>query len=215
MNFKTTKLKIVSASVLALIGSLFPATTLAAGPVASATCKDTQITITMQAPANHSHFAIRIDDRSNSYQPTDMRPGDVLIDNHASNTFTVKGQAGELYNWWIHSIARDGTWSEATGGTISCSPKKPVNLRGTYNYPVVTISWNPVPNAVRYAIRVDNTVNPWTPDAMQEGDHLRNNHTETTFTHRAARDRKVVFWVHAIDKYGNWSEASWGHVYTK
>jgi hypothetical protein len=169
----------------------------------------------MTPPSGHDHWAIRIDDKSNSFQPTDMRPGDVLIDNYTTNSFTVKGQSGEQYNWWVHSVAKDGTWSEPTGGVLNCAPKAPVGLNATYNSPYVTLTWNPVPGAVRYAIRVDNTATPWDPNNMQDGDHLRNYQTETKFVFKASPDRKIVWWIHAIDKYGVWSDASWDNIVTK
>lgn len=216
MNIYSKILFCVFSCILAVLLAAFSSVKAsAAGPTASATCSTGQLVITLTPPAKHDHWAIRVDDTSNSFQPTKMRPGDVLIDNYKQNVFQMQGQTQELYNWWIHSVTKDGVWSDAAGGTIRCPLRKPVALEGSYSAPYVTLQWKAVEGAVRYGIRVDNTANIWNPESMQDGDHLLNNLTETQFRFKASPGRKIVWWVHAIDKYGVWTEGAQATFITK
>jgi len=115
----------------------------------------------------------------------------------------------------------NGSWSEAKGGSVNCPLKYPMYLTAKYEYPYLTLSWRAVDGAVRYAIRIDDAVrspgvfSPIPFDA-DKGDRLNDNLPTNSYTFKVGRERQFSFWVHAIDKYGVWSNSSkWAYITTK
>lgn len=172
-------------------------------------CTNNSISLSFNsAPSGTVKWAIRIDDRSNGWRDTQPLEGDTMLNDFTGTKYNRSGQPGKAYSWWVHPLNAKNEAITTYSGDFYCPVGKVTGLSHSYNYPTVTLKWNPVAGAKYYAIRVDNHVNGWDPNNMQDGDHLRNELTETSFSFRAARGRAISWWIHAIDQNGNVSEAS-------
>ncbi len=203
-----TVLGIIVAGAIGVSGYFFYQSQALAAPVAEAVCEDGYIIITMEPTPQHATWAIRIDDKKNSWNQNELAQGDISVDNYKRNTFEQKATFGGSYNWWVHSVTEKGKWSALTGGPVVCSIEKPVETKSVYQAPVMTLTWKPVPGAVKYAIRIDNTENPFSPEDPQKGDVLSDKVTTNAFQFNAEPGKTYIWWVHAIDKNGVWSSMS-------
>lgn len=187
-----------------------------AAPVVEASCEEGYITLVMEPQAENTVWAIRVDDKKNGWNQSDLLDGDISVDNYKRNTFEQKATFGGSYNWWVHAVNDQGKWSASTGGPIICPLEKPTETKSAYQAPVMTLTWKQVPGAVKYAVRVDNTENPFTPEDPQDGDVLSDDVKTNAFQFNAEPNKTYIWWVHAIDKNGVWSSMStWAKAQTK
>lgn len=183
-------------------------------PLPNASCTSTRLVIYMNPRGVSSTIAVRLDDLSNGWNPTSPLPGDDIKNSVKGSAYIYDNPVpGRWYAWWFHRVDAQGVYGPAQSGYLQCPVQKiakPSNLSHSYDYPTVTLKWDPVPGAKYYAIRVDNTATPWNGDQenLNDGDHMRNKMTETTFQFKAARGRGIAWWVHAVDQYGTFTEAS-------
>lgn len=70
-----------------------------------------------------------------------------------------------------------------------------------------TFTWNPVPGATGYALRIDDTSNPWTGTCspINPGDTCVDNLTANSYTRSVIPGRTYRWWVHAINTCG-WTQ---------
>lgn len=170
----------------------------------SAVCKDAKITISFnKAPEGTVKWAIRVDDRTDDFRAVNPHAGDTLIEDFTGTTFTRNASYGRAYGWWVHPLNASGMgWETVYSGDVYCNIDKPSGLKSRYEAPNMIISWNKVPGAKYYLLRVDNQQNGWNPDALNKGDY-RNDHFEgTSFSFPVAKNQAVAWWIHAVDESG-------------
>ena len=209
---------IIVAGAIGVGGYFFYQSKALAAPVAEAICEDGYITIAMEpeSKSDKSAWAIRVDDKKNPWNQNELQQGDISVDDFKRNIFEQKATFGASYNWWVHSVNEKGKWSPLVGGPVICPVEKPSETKSNYQAPVMSLSWKAVTGAVKYAIRVDNTENTFTPEAPQKGDVLSDNVTTNAFQFNAEPNKSYTWWVHAIDKQGIWSTMStWTTVVTR
>lgn len=95
-------------------------------------------------------------------------------------------------------------------GTLLPAPKIASSTCGKSTKEVVALelTWQPVPGAKKYAIRIDEDPDSWGGDTRLLGDTVENGLTDTTFRRCAVAGRKYEWWIHAIDQFGRYSDAS-------
>lgn len=182
-------------------------------PLPNSSCVDGVLKIYINPQGVSGKTAVRVDNRSNGWGGDIPLPGDVVNNNFTGSAYVMTATVGLGYSWWIHTIDDKGVYSAAKGGDVYCFVHAPINTTQRYEYPYLTLSWQPVKGAVRYAIRVDDVERspaayeplPFDPE---KGDRLDNNITTTSFRFKVGRDRKFTWWVHAVDQNGQYSTAS-------
>lgn len=177
-------------------------------PLPNSYCYNGNFKIYINPKGVSGNTHVRIDNLSNPWNPQSPQPGDVVLDNFKGSAYVGEGEVGQEYSWWIHTSDGKGNFAPAKGGRVFCRIGQPQDLKTSYDYPYVKISWAPVKGAVRYAVRVDNQITPWNPENMEDGDHKRESLKENEMLFKAARGRKISWWVHAVDKWGNYSTAA-------
>lgn len=213
MNFIDKKMLfsfagLVAAGAIAVGGYFWYQSQALAAPQVEATCEEGYITLAMEPTDKDIVWAIRLDDKKNAWNQNDLQDGDISVDNFKRNTFEQKATFGGSYNWWVHAVNDKGKWSESVGGPIICPLEKPTETKSSYQAQTMTLTWKSVPGAVTYAVRVDNTENPFTPDDPQKGDVIADNVKTNSFQFKAEPNKTYTWWVHAIDKNGIWSSMS-------
>lgn len=94
-----------------------------------------------------------------------------------------------------------------TGLDFNCMRNDTVD---TVDETTITVTWNAVSGATRYAVRVDQRDNPWAGScaaAQNPGDHCIDTHTGTSFTFRVHKEKTYGFWIHAVNAANEWSQA--------
>lgn len=181
-------------------------------PLPNAECSNGKLTIFFNPQNTNTKVAIRIDDLSNGWNDKTPNAGDVIDNSFVGSSYTYNNAVkGRWYAWWFHQVDNKGVYGPAKSGFLQCPADKvtaPANIKHSYSEPTVTLSWDKVPGAKFYAIRVDNLKTPWSGDQnnMHDGDHLRNQMTETTFSFKAPKGRGISWWVYAISESGEWSQ---------
>jgi alpha-L-arabinofuranosidase len=88
----------------------------------------------------------------------------------------------------------------------------PVNLKPQTSVVagVQSITWDPVPGAMYYSLRVDDMSNPWTDtcDIINPGDICDNRRVATSFPYDFKEGRTYQIWIHSRNNCGNWTEST-------
>ncbi len=88
-------------------------------------------------------------------------------------------------------------------------PAKPTQLQPQDPVPAGTVRlmWQAASGAVKYAVRVDDTTNPWNGNcnSPNPGDICNNNVTGTHFDFTAQPGRTYSFWIHSLNACGHYS----------
>jgi len=134
--------------------------------------------------------------------------------NVQGTTFTPSANlvAGHFYQWWVRSIAVDGTpspWSEAITFNLVLLPGPTLGFpSGQINNALPTFTWNTVSGADHYDLWVDDTTTGQTQI-------LRNQKIQGTSYTAAAPfivGHSYQWWVRAISNVG--SQGSWSNPST-
>ena len=183
-------------------------------PLPNAKCVDGVLTIYLRPQGTSGRTAVRLDNLSNGWGGDTVLQGDVVNNNVTNSAYILNGASiGTAYGWWFHTVDSTGKYGPAQSGNVYCSVHSPINTAQSYTYPNLTLSWQPVTGAVRYAIRIDDvelspTVYKPIPFSAAIGDRANDSITTTSFTFSTPRNRKFTWWVYAIDKNGVYSAPS-------
>lgn len=215
---KILSLLIAIPVVLAAFSSVPVAKATYDDPLPNSSCINGLLKIYMNPQGVSSRHAVRIDNRSNGWNGIPPLPGDIVMNSVNGSAFVREMGVGNGFGWWIHDVDAKERYSPARGGEVYCGPSKPTGLRTSYDHPSLTLSWEPVEGAVRYAIRVDDkTISPggYDPKNPAADDKMNDNLKTNSFTFGIGRNRNITFWVHAVDKNGVFSPSSeWFHYRT-
>jgi len=172
-----------------------------------ATCTDGSVNLSFPPlPAGSTSWAIRIDNvTKNGWAGNTPNAGDAVVNNFTGSTYSFKTGTGSDVTWWVHSISSTGVYSGPTIGQLYCPLSTPSQLSYSADGRTVTLRWANLTGATKYAIRVDDTTNGWDPNNLADGDHLRNDLTDNSYTFTADPGHKIVWWVHGIDSKGRYS----------
>lgn len=190
------------------VGFLMSEKTQAQGPQVSADCSTGRFILKMIPPQNHAYWAIRVHRQDKAFDPNIQNNENFKYNKYRENIYGRNVVRGNGYNWWVQSISTTGVWSEGRGGNVYCALKEPMYLSASYKYPNLTIHWRAVEGAVRYAVRVDDRSNGWSQSNMKPGDWMNDSVMTNSYTVPVARNKKISYWVYAIDKNGVWSKSS-------
>jgi len=188
------------------------------------------VTLSWTQEGGAQMFAIRINNTTNPWNGNcnNPNPGDVcqLIscnsdgvtctwnDRNLNLSYNISISRNTVYEWWIHAI-ESGRWTDAVHGpSFICPPPQPTNLRASCSQSsnLVTLSWDQVPGAQAYALRVNNTNNPWQGNcsvSQYEGDICNDNVTTNSYTFNPLGGANYDWWLHSITS-GGWSQAVHG-----
>jgi len=180
-------------------------TEAAAQPKAS--CSNGVFTIT-NLPQDGRKVAVRLNDKANGWKIEKPLRGDYADKITPRNgKFTQKATSGHTYDWWIHIENVDGSYGSAIGGTIYCGVAAPSSLTASCRDMKLQLSWKKSDAADHYAVRIDDTQNPWREN-LYEGDIAQNSVKGTKFTTFAKAGQGYNVWVHAVDSRGIFSPAT-------
>jgi hypothetical protein len=214
MLFKTTRrlfsFLLLISGMLAIVGLKGVAL---AEEYPTASCSNGVLAIVFSSSSVNSIHAVRIDDQANGWNGTTPLPGDFIINNVQGSSFTQNVTPGHSYVWWFHDVSAKGIYGTAKAGSIHCTLQLPTGLKASYDGNNLTLSWDAVPGAAYYAVRADNMRNPWNPDDMQHGDRIRSV-AGTSFTFQAVGDTNYVWWVHAVEHGGIYSDPAFAGAST-
>lgn len=205
---------------ITVASNVSPTTAPASAPADSlrATCSNNQLTLTWQAFPEVNRYLVRVDDTANGWDPP-LQPGDFMNDNVRSTTYTNNNaQPGHTYGWWIHTVSDDGQFIKFNGkdgfrgpnvtcsSSVSTKPPAPTGLTASCPAPGTTanLSWNPVPGATVYALRVDNTTSGgWNITCNgSAGDFCSDNETGTAKSFNSTAGNSYTWWMHACNNNG-------------
>ncbi|CAN5124838.1 hypothetical protein BH09PAT1_BH09PAT1_5250 [soil metagenome] len=174
-----------------------------------ASCTNGTVNLSFPAlPSEAASWAIRIDNTINGWGGDAPLAGDAVVNGYTGNSYSFKTNQGQDVTWWVHSISSTGVYSDPTIGQMYCAMSTPSTLSYSHDGSNYTLRWSNVTGAVKYAIRVDDTTNGWNATNLADGDHLRNDLTDNSYTFKPNPGHKIVWWVHAIDSKGRYSNAA-------
>lgn len=177
-----------------------------------ANCENGILTIQFEAIKDGENvWVYHIDDKRNGWNERSPNEGDIKGTSSVA-AVTVDVTPGHTYGWWAHQRLKNKSFSKPTGGVVYCQLSSPANLSSSRDGSVRRFTWAPVPGAVRYAVRIDNTANGWNDEVMNEGDVSRNSLTETMIEIPYEEGKSYNWWVHAVDEKGIYSKPAGGEV---
>jgi hypothetical protein len=86
----------------------------------SVSCKNNKVSLSWNKVASADHYAVRVDDASNPWNPADPQDGDRSDNNVKETKFSSSGSTGRGYNVWVHSVDSKGIFSPAKEAFVSC-----------------------------------------------------------------------------------------------
>lgn len=96
--------------------------------------------------------------------------------------------------------------------TPTPTPLPAPTLKGSCsdNGQTLLFNWDPIPGAVRYAVRIDDQATPWGGDNSLKGDTVENHvpGTSTSYSRPASVGPMYKAWIHAVNDRGVYSEPS-------
>jgi hypothetical protein len=185
-----------------------------------ATCSSDGKTVTLSwnSVPGASYYSIRVDDTTQGINdnPCLGTLGDYCNETVYGTSITVPIRPGDSYRWWVHARDSAGNWSDAAIGYFQCSQlSAPTGLQSfcSSDGKTVVLSWNPVPGASYYSIRVDDTTQGINDNPCQgtTGDYCNEYVYQNSANVRIRPGDSYRWWVHARDSAGNWSDAAIGY----
>lgn len=126
--------------------------------------------------------------------------------------WAVKGRAVGLGTQQNHDFSFDGMYQRASED-IFLPPPKPNGLKAQCIYcSKIVFSWNQTPGAIRYDIRIDDTIDGWNPNQLSRYDAIVNGIVGTSFTFPAISGHEYGWWLHATNDAGSSEPISGGKV---
>ena len=131
----------------------------------------------------------------------------------AQDYWCAKVDCGMSNGWYCGPCKPDPTSPPSSCTAITAAPTNLQPLTNT-NVPAgsVTLRWNAVVGATKYALRVDDaTANSWTNSCatINPGDVCNDNITATSYTYNVVAGHNYHWWVHALNNCGGgWNLAS-------
>ena len=186
-----------------------------------------QVTINWFAPSDpygHSYhmqnnaYALRLDNKSDDWSCSNSN--DICNDNYSGTSFTTSITPDQQYGFWVHSKLSNGWLGESSSVDFSCpSPTPPeapvISYECSDQGNEVTITNSAVPSNSIYAIRFDDTTDPWTGSGSSasspaSGDYW-NNDASSNATYAIQEGVEYSVWAHFINTSTNlWSAGSNG-----
>jgi hypothetical protein len=184
-----------------------PLTSVEAASQPKAACGDASLVIS-NLPEDERKVAVRINDKANGWNLEKPFKGDFADKiTPREGKYIFKAVDGHTYSWWVHVENADGTYGSAIGGDTYCGAAAPASLTASCKNNSIALSWKKAAAAERYAVRIDDTVNPWEVKSVLEGDKADNSVNGTKYTTAAQSGHGYNVWVHAVDKDGVFSAA--------
>lgn len=130
-----------------------------------------------------------------------------LVPNGVPQTIQVQAQdlqSGAYMN--LNGTPKTLTCCGAVSAPTVTAPTSPLACGAT----TTNITWTGDPDASAYALRVDDTSNPWTGTcaSVNAGDVCIDNQVGTTYNKAIVAGRTYNVWVHALNSCGEWSAPS-------
>lgn len=85
-----------------------------------ASCRDNQLSISWNKVSSADHYAIRVDDTSNTWDDKKLQTGDRADNSVKDPKYTLQATTGHGYNVWVHAVDAKGIFSPAAETFVSC-----------------------------------------------------------------------------------------------
>jgi hypothetical protein len=121
-----------------------------------------------------------------------------IINNMEKKTYFKK-------NWWYYLL-----YPENIINYIHNIPFSPEGLNYSISNNTATLNWEAVPDAGRYALRVNDLTDSWDGSCSSPaGDFCQDNLTNNSYSFPISAGHRYQWWIHAVNNYGS-SSGSFG-----
>lgn len=178
-------------------------------PNGTTSCNPYTLEFTWDAVTGATEYLLRLDNTNNPWAScANLNPGDECLTLNTNSHTIQQPNPDTTYNWWVHASNENGT-SDSTHAQafIPACPATPSNLDPTTTTACglteATFSWDPVPEASDYLLRIDDLSNPWTGSCtnVNSGDSCLSL-AETSYTREVQPGSDYHWWVHSRNQYG-------------